>query len=215
MPYDPERNGELLPRPAIFGILSSNPVCTGQPACDHRKSDQLGYQRANESGSFSLKVSGKSSIILSFSYIGFDPKDIRTKGDTALLVTLVNSNKKMDDVVVIGYGTQKRSNILGAVATVDPREVLDLPVANLSTALVNQVPGVSINQSAGKPGASTSLTIRSPVSLNSQGVGPLYVIDGLAPIIGSGSGIDPTGKTAFDALDASEIESITFLKDGM
>jgi len=169
----------------------------------------------DESGSFSLKVSGKSSIILSFSYIGFDPKDIRTKGDTALLVTLVNSNKKMDDVVVIGYGTQKRSNILGAVATVDPREVQDLPVANLSTALVNQVPGVSINQSAGKPGASTSLTIRSPVSLNSQGVGPLYVINGLAPIIGSGSGIDPTGKTAFDALDASEIESITFLKDGM
>ncbi|HEV9036998.1 MAG TPA: carboxypeptidase-like regulatory domain-containing protein, partial [Puia sp.] len=169
----------------------------------------------DESGSFSLKVPGNGTVILSFSYIGFDPKDVKTKGDSAMLVSLVNSNKKLDDVVVVGYGTQKRSNILGAVATVDPKEVQDLPVANLSTALVNLVPGVSVNQSAGKPGASTTLSIRSPVSLNSQGTGPLYVIDGLAPIIGSGAGIDPTGKTAFDALDASEVESITFLKDGM
>jgi len=167
------------------------------------------------SGTFSLKVSGKGAVILSFSYVGFDPRDIKTNGDTALVVAMVNSNKKMDDVVVIGYGTQKRSNILGAVATVNPKEVQDLPVANLSTALVNQVPGVSVTQSAGKPGASTTITIRNAVSLNSQGTGPLYVIDGLAPIIGSGAGIDPTGKTAFDALDASEIESIVFLKDGM
>ena len=167
------------------------------------------------SGVFSLKVTGKAAVILSFSYVGFDPKDLRTLGDTALVVALVNSNKKMDDVVVIGYGTQKRSNILGSVATINPKEVQDLPVANLSTALVNQVPGVSVNQSAGKPGASTTITIRSAVSLNSQLTTPLFVIDGLVPIIGSGAGTDPSGKTAFDALDASEIESITFLKDGM
>jgi len=167
------------------------------------------------SGLFAVKVTGKGPFILSFSYVGFDPRDIKTNGDTALVIAMVNSNKKMDDVVVIGYGTQKRSNILGSIGTVNPKEVEDLPVANLSTALVNQVPGVSIHQSAGKPGASTSVTIRNAVSLNSQQTTPLFVIDGLAPIIGSGAGIDPTGKTAFDALDASEIESITFLKDGM
>lgn len=167
------------------------------------------------SGAFSLRVRGKGAIILSFSYVGFDPKDIKTNGDTAIVVAMVNSNKKMDDVIVIGYGTQKRSNILGAVSTVNPKDVEDLPVANLSTALVNQVPGVSVNQSSGKPGATTNIGIRNSVSLNAQLTTPLFVIDGLVPVIGSGAGIDPTGKTQFDALDPSEVESITFLKDGM
>lgn len=165
-------------------------------------------------GAFALPVSKGGTLILSFSYIGFDPKDVRTNGDTNLIVSLVNSNKKMDDVVVIGYGTQKRSNILGSISTVNPKDVQDLPVANLSTALVNMAPGVGVTQSSGKPGSTTTITIRSAATFNTGGTtSPLYIIDGLAPIIGNSTGVDPTGKTAFDNLDPSEIESITFLKD--
>src|SRR5579871_5362511 len=169
----------------------------------------------NEEGVFALPVPGSTgTVTISFSYIGFDSRDIKTKGDTALIVTLASSNKKMDDVVVIGYGTQRRSNILGSVSTMNPKDVQDLPTANLSTALVNQAPGVGVTQSSGKPGSTTTITIRNATTLNSTGTtSPLYIIDGLAPIIGSGSSVDPSGKTAFDNLDPSQIESITFLKD--
>src|SRR6185312_6972858 len=169
----------------------------------------------DEQGVFSLPVIRKTGpVTLLVSYIGFDMREFRTTGDSAVIVSLVNSNKKMDDVVVVGYGTQKRSNILGSVATIDPKEVEDLPAANLSTLLVNQVPGVGVNQTSGKPGATTNVVIRNAVTFASGGTtSPLYIIDGLAPIIGTGSGVDPTGKTAFDNLDPSEIESITVLKD--
>ena len=169
----------------------------------------------NEEGVFSLPAPRQpETVTLNISYIGFGERDIRTKGDSALLITLSNSNKKMDDVIVVGYGTQKRSNILGSISTVNPKEVEDLPVANLSTALINMAPGVGVTQTSGKPGATTNVTIRGAFTLNSTGTtSPLYVIDGLAPIIGSGSSIDPTGKTAFDNLDPTQIESITFLKD--
>src|SRR6185312_3882574 len=111
----------------------------------------------DEQGVFSLPVIRKTGpVTLLVSYIGFDMREFRTTGDSAVIVSLVNSNKKMDDVVVVGYGTQKRSNILGSVATIDPKEVEDLPAANLSTLLVNQVPGVGVNQTSGKPGATTN-----------------------------------------------------------
>src|SRR5579859_108411 len=169
----------------------------------------------NEEGVFAIPApKTPETVVLTFSYIGFDSKDIKTKGDSAIIVSISNSNKKLDDVVVIGYGTQKRSNILGSVSTVNPKDVQDLPVANLSTALVNLAPGVGVNQTSGKPGSTTNITIRGATTLNGTGTtSPLFIIDGLAPIIGSGSSIDPTGKTAFDNLDPTQIESITFLKD--
>ncbi|MBS1660460.1 MAG: SusC/RagA family TonB-linked outer membrane protein [Bacteroidetes bacterium] len=165
-------------------------------------------------GAFDLQVpAGPGSITLVFSYVGYDTKEIKTDGNSAITIGLQSNNKKMDDVVVIGYGTQKRSNILGSVAVINPKEVVDLPAANLSTLLVNQVPGVGISQSAGKPGASTSLSIRGATTFAGLVPNALYIIDGLAPIISTGTSVDPTGKTAFDNLDPSQIESITILKD--
>src|ERR1700744_2733777 len=167
----------------------------------------------DSAGYFSLNVPGAGNVTLVFSYVGFEAKEVKTDGVHPVMVNLTSSNKKMDDVVVIGYGTQKRSNILGSVSTVNPKEVQDLPVANLSTAMVNMAPGVGVTQSSGKPGSTTTITIRSAATFNTGGTtSPLYIIDGLAPIIGTGSGVDPTGKTLFDNLDASEIESITILK---
>lgn len=154
-------------------------------------------------------------LTLTFSHVGYESKSMMSESDEILVVTMAISNKAMDDVVVVGYGTQKRSNVLGSVATVQAKDIEDMPTANLSTALINVVPGVGISQTSGKPGATTNMVIRSAYTFSAQGSTiPLYVIDGVVPIISSGAGtVDPTGQTAFNLLDPSEIETITFLKD--
>lgn len=157
-------------------------------------------------GKFSISVPNEETE-LSVTYVGFLSKDIKAGNGTGLRVTLFKADKALDDVVVVGYGAKKRANVLGSVATINPKEVEDLPVANLATALVNKVPGVSISQTSGKPGSTTNLRIRNPTTFGSTGsINPLYVIDGIAYN-------DPDGKTFFDNLDATMVESISFLKD--
>ncbi len=92
-----------------------------------------------------------------------------------------STESQMDDVIVVGYGTKKRANVLGSVGSMNPKEIEDIPFTNLSTGLVNKVPGVSVNQTSGKPGATTNLRIRNPTTFGNTGsVEPLYVIDGIA-----------------------------------
>jgi TonB-linked SusC/RagA family outer membrane protein len=156
------------------------------------------------------------SISLTFSHVGFNSRSMTANLDEVLVVTMEVSNKAMDEVVVVGYGTQKKSNVLGAISTVPAKDIEDLPTANLSTALTNIVPGVGVTVASGKPGATSTITIRGAYTFVATGgsTSPLYVIDGLVPIISTGAGtVDPSGKTAFDLLDPSEIETITFLKD--
>ncbi|KAI9453510.1 TonB-dependent receptor plug [Russula earlei] len=164
-------------------------------------------------GFFSINVPDEETA-LTFSFVGMENKEVSIVGKTTLNVQLTALNMNMDDVVVVGYATQKKANILGAVSTFNPKEVLDLPTANMSTALKNIAPGVGVSQTSGKPGATTNLTIRNAQVWGASGSSnPLYVIDGIAPAVASSGSVDATGKQAFDALDPSQIESITFLKD--
>ena len=166
-------------------------------------------------GYFEINPPGRmKQVVLTFSYVGYDSRQLRVDSTGVLTVPMTLGNKSMDDVVVVGYGTQKRSNVLGAVAVVSGKELEDVPAINMSTSLINVVPGVNVSQTSGKPGSTTNLTIRGATTFATGGTtSPLYVIDGLVPIISTGSGIDATGKSAFDLLDPSEVESITFLKD--
>ena len=166
-------------------------------------------------GFFSITLPDSvNDATLSISHIGYLSQEVRAQIGEPMVVVLSMSNKSMDDVIVVGYGTQKRSNVLGSIAVVSGKEIEDLPTANLSTGLVNIVPGVGVSQASGKPGSTTTVTIRGATTFASGGsTSPLYVIDGLVPIIAGSGSVDPSGKTAFDLLDASQIESITFLKD--
>lgn len=153
-------------------------------------------------GSYTLKVHENSTIVVSL--IGYVTQEIPVNKKESITVYLAKDVKALTETVIIGYGTQKRANVLGAVAAVNASDIEDLPVANLATALQNKVPGVSVAQSSGRPGSSTSLTIRNPVTWAATGssIDPLYVIDGFQ-----------LTKQDFDNLDATQIESITFLKD--
>lgn len=161
-------------------------------------------------GKFSLVVPAGETV-LSVSHVGFLSKDVAVGPTGTVNVTLFKADKAMEDVVVVGYGSQKRTNVLGSVATVQAKDIEDLAVSNLTTALKNRIPGVSVNQASGKPGAVTNITIRQATSFVGAGgqTGPLFVIDGFVEM----NKDDPTGKVSFDNLDASQIESLTFLKD--
>lgn len=200
---------------SAFPVLAQEKTITGRVVSDDGPplpGVSVSVKGANRSvttdmeGKFSIVVPN-SDAVLSVSHIGFLSKDIAVGTNISLNITLFKADKSMEDVVVIGYGAKKRANVLGSVGTINPKEVEDLPVANLATALVNKVPGVSIAQASGKPGATTNLRIRNPVTFGSTGsINPLYVIDGIAYN-------DPDGKTFFDNLDATMVESISFLKD--
>ncbi|WP_169788222.1 SusC/RagA family TonB-linked outer membrane protein [Rufibacter tibetensis] len=157
----------------------------------------------NAQGDFSIATPQIGGNLV-FSFIGFEPQDVSINGRSVINVSLAPSANQMEEVVVVGYGEQKRANVLGAVATLNPAEVQDIPAANLSTLLQGRMPGVNVGQSSGRPGAGTSLSIRTRGSWTAEE--PLYVIDGFIREGGE-------GKEAFDLLDPSEVESISILKD--
>ncbi|MEN3323133.1 SusC/RagA family TonB-linked outer membrane protein [Mariniflexile soesokkakense] len=165
-------------------------------------------------GKYSLTVNSKG--ILVFSFIGMKKQEVSVEGKSVINVSLKEDTESLDEVVVVGYGTQKREAVTGSVATIKGEDIEDLPVGNLASALVGRVLGVSVSGGESRPGAPAQITIRNPVTGNNIRAkdrfsgGPLYVIDGVVQI-------DPnTGlsdSTIFDTLDASMIESISFLKD--
>jgi len=160
----------------------------------------------NANGEFAIKVSSSEAVI-SITHVGFLVYENKIGAANTLSISLSETDNSLDDVVVVGYGTKKRANVLGAIGTINAAEIEDIPVANIGTALVNRLPGVDVSVSSGKPGATTTITIRNPTLFAASGrlgltSDPLFVIDGLT-----------VPKSEFDNLDASLIESISFLKD--
>jgi TonB-linked SusC/RagA family outer membrane protein len=151
-------------------------------------------------GRYSINVSD-GNVILVFSFMGYMVQELAVNDQTSINVILSEDVREIEEVVVVGYGTQKRGSVLGAVTSIRADAIADIPASNLSNALGGRLAGVTILSSAGKPGASSDIQIRAVGSMNSSG--PLYVIDGIV-----------SDKFAFDGLDVSEIESLSVLKDG-
>lgn len=157
-------------------------------------------------GFFSMTVANRSrGIVLVFTYVGYDKKEISSPPNEIITVPLSVSNKSMNEVVVVGYGTQKRSSLTGAVSTVNLKQVEDVPNLNLSAALRGTVPGLSVSGGTARPGQGTTITVRNPVAFakdGGQGTNPLFVIDDIIRT-----------QADFDMLDVSQIESVSVLKD--
>ncbi|HEX9601169.1 MAG TPA: carboxypeptidase-like regulatory domain-containing protein, partial [Mariniflexile sp.] len=165
-------------------------------------------------GKYSLTVNSKG--ILVFSFIGMKTVEMPVEGKSVINVSLKEDTESLDEVVVVGYGTQKREAVTGSIETIQGEEIEDLPVGNLASALVGRILGVSVTGGESRPGAPAQITIRNPVSGNNIrakdrfATDPLYVIDGVIQIDPNTGASDPT---LFNNLDASQIESISFLKD--
>lgn len=161
----------------------------------------------NADGIYTIQVKSDQDVLI-FSYIGFVRQQVNVGNRARIDIRLVADNTTLNEVVInVGYGTKKRANVLGAVASIKAEEFEDLPVANLGTALANRVAGLGVNVASGKPGANTTVTIRNPTLFGASGTlgltsDPLFVIDGIN-----------VTKDDFDNLDASLVDNIAFLKD--
>lgn len=161
-------------------------------------------------GKFSLSLSGGE--VLQLSYIGYQTQEVKVGNQTILKISLKPDNQVLDEVVIVGYGTQRVKDLTGAATSVKMDEIIDVPGASLVDALSGQVVGLSVSESNGRPGATGTFKVRQPVSFNDANKNfnqPLIVIDDIVQVDENG---EPT-MTAFNMLDQSEIESMTVLKD--
>jgi len=158
------------------------------------------------------KITVKAGATLVFSYIGMKKVETPLAGRTKVDLKMQSDSNQLENIVVVGYGTQKKKDLTGAIATIKPDDLMDLPVTNLSDALKGLVPGLAVTGGSGRPGDAASIQIRQTFGFSKDGNStiPLIVIDDMVQV-------DPaTGKATLDAfnrLDPSEIESITILKD--
>ena len=147
-------------------------------------------------GKFSLEVDKNATLVVS--YIGFADQEIKVGNQTNLSIALKEDSKALDELVVVGYGTQKKENLTGAVATVALDDTPVLSYNNSSSMLAGKVPGVSVVQNSGQPGKNTAtIRIRGVGTMNDSN--PLILIDGM--------------EGDLNAVDPKDIENISVLKD--
>ena len=161
-------------------------------------------------GAFSLTVQPQATLVISS--IGFTTQTIATAGRTSFNVTLATAATDLNEAVVIGYGTQSKADLTGAVTQLSARDVENQPVTSFEQAIQGRTPGVVINQGSGKLGQGINIQVRGTSSVTASNR-PLYVIDGV-PITfqdQSQAGAEPLNPLA--DLNPNDIESISILKD--
>lgn len=173
------------------------------------------------------EISAPSDGTLSFSFVGFNTVKVSVKGKTKIDVKLTSSAENLKDVVVIGYGTQKRKDVNSAISSISSKDMENIKVASFDQMMQGKAAGVVVNNNSGEPGGNVSVKIRGASSLTGTNE-PLYVIDGV-PISGdarnsSTSGRSASGNSNFSnagnitlsplaLINPSDIESIDILKD--
>ncbi|MCX7985869.1 MAG: TonB-dependent receptor [Bacteroidales bacterium] len=150
-------------------------------------------------GSFRINVPNSESVLI-FKFLGFADQEIKIGEQQQLNVALKEKIEELDQVVVVGYGVQKRSDITGSVASVSGEKISKLPIAGIDQALQGMAAGVNIIPTTGRPGSGVDIQIRGITSIN--GTNPLIIIDGVSKDI-----------NALNRLNPDDVESIEVLKD--
>lgn len=157
---------------------------------------------ADIKGKFSISASASSVLVVSF--IGYETKEVTVGNQTNFDVILVESNKSLNEVVVIGYGTKLKKDLTGTVNSIDGSTLVDAHATDAQEALQGRLPGVDVSRNSGKTGSDFSIIIRGQNSING-GVQPLYVVDGAPVVNGVNNGIND--------INPADIERIDVLKD--
>lgn len=149
-------------------------------------------------GRYAIRVPAKN-VVLVFSYLGFISQERVINQDNILNVTLIEDAQNLQEVVVVGYGAQKKATLTGAITTISSKEILKSPTSNVTNSLIGRTPGVGAIQRSGQPGAnSAQINIRGVATYNNSGA--IVVVDGVE-------------RPDFGDIDPNEIESISILKD--
>ena len=160
----------------------------------------------NNEGQYSLHVPPESETLV-FTMVGYEPVNLPIGPDGRVDATMRASVSDLDEVVVVGYGTQRRRDLTGAISSVSAQEIQDVPTPSLDGALTARMPGVQVSQTTGTPGGGISVKVRGTGSMGA-GTEPLYVIDGF-PITANYS----QGNNPLNSINTNDIASIEVLKD--
>lgn len=154
---------------------------------------------ANEQGEYRITAPRDGQLV--FTYVGFDPQTVAIDGRSEINVTMIGG-EELEEVLVIGYGTQTREKLTTAVSRLDSRVLENVPFTNASAALQGQIPGLRVQTTSGQPGAASRIILRGGTSIGSpNGSAPLYIVDGVI----RGQGLND--------INADDIETMQVLKD--
>jgi TonB-linked SusC/RagA family outer membrane protein len=201
--------GELI---ALKGKVS-DPDGEGIPGASIQVKGTLRGTLTNAEGNFEINVDQPGAVLI-VSYVGFVTQEIRTHKQTTLDIRLVSDQKQLSEIVVVGYGTQERKNLIGSITKVDPSEVKSIPAGSFDAQLQGKVPGVQITSNTGVPGEAVTVRVRGATSINADN-DPLYVVDGVFINSNSLQTVGTGGKATSPIADInpSDIESLEILKD--
>lgn len=193
---------------AVFQLSAQNKTITGtitdadgkpvSGASVQVKGTKQGVS-ANDAGMFSINVPANSTT-LTISGVGLASQDVKIGSNSVLNISMVSADKDLDEVVVVAYGTAKKSTNTGSQGKISAKEIATRPLTNITTALEGAIPGVITGSANGQPGSANSIRIRGFGSINATS-DPLIVVDGV-PYVGGTSNINP-----------DDVENITVLKD--
>lgn len=200
---------------AVFGLQAQNKIVSGKiidssgelmPGVTIIQKGTANGTASDIDGKYSLSVSEGATLV--FSFIGYSTIEKAVGSSNVLNITLQIDESELDEVVVIGYGTQKKSDLTGAVGSVGEKDLRDRPSASLSQNLSGRVQGVNVSVNSGRPGGRANIRIRGNTSVSIAN-DPLYVIDG---VILHSAGL-ANGSTPIDYINPNDIASIEVLKD--
>lgn len=148
-------------------------------------------------GSFSLTVASTQGLVLEVTYVGFESQKVTVGQQTNIQIVMEATVAGLEDIVVVGYGTQKKKDLTGSVASVDGKDIVKSSATNVTNGLVGRLPGLTAVNGNGKPGSGSQITIRGVSTFGDNSA--LIVVDGIV--------------RSFDQIDPNEIESVSVLKD--
>lgn len=153
-------------------------------------------------GAYVLSVPDDAETLV-VSFIGFVEQEISIGNRSVIDFVMIADVTQLEELVVVGYGTESKRNLTSSVASVDAKQLQEIPATSLGSAIAGRIPGVAITQTGGKPGRTSGITVRGATSGGFRGGSePLYVIDNVI-----------SSKELFDLLDVNEVESVSVLKD--
>jgi TonB-linked SusC/RagA family outer membrane protein len=153
---------------------------------------------SNADGNYSIRVRDQEAAVLVFSFVGLETQEVEVSGRTTIDITLRESTEALEEVVVVGYGTQKKESVVAAISTITSAEIVQSPTSNLTAGLAGKMPGLTIMIKDGELGAENLQTfIRGQATMNSSA--PLILVDGV--------------ERSITTIDPYDVESVSILKD--
>lgn len=150
-------------------------------------------------GGFTITIPGEGAVLV-VSFIGYDTQEIAITNQTVLKIAMIEKTEKIDEVVVVGYGRQNKESVTAAISSVDAKELIQSPTANISNALAGRLSGLTSIQLSGKPGSDDADLYVRGIGTYAGSTTPLIMVDGVA-------------RESYNNIDPNEIESISILKD--